>query len=668
MIDNLIWNFPKSGFTTQNSSDNNNIDTFADDRIGNLVREILQNSLDAHLDNQPVKVEFKTLKTKTKSFPGLESFKQYLLDWKNNQLDIQEDDKDYLFVKKALEVLDKEEMIWLRISDFNTTGLCGATNSSPRTPYFSFIHGAGKNSKQSDYSGGSKGYGKNAIFANSYLQTLFVSTLTKNNEKTFIGVGFLVSSDENDINKDWTHGVGFCVENNENIKTNKASLNLYNIDPSFDREKCGFGTDIYIPAFMCDENWIKQVTGQVLYSFMPAVINKQICVNVIDGLSDLEIVVEEEINKDNLAYKVNQSSTYKSPSQKEACINIYNSLTSANKTKYIFDSKPGFKMTMTLLEDEFNGDNKLYIYRSPTRMFIMSREINAFVKCTGVLLVEGEELAKRLRSIEDATHKKWSKSKANKTKYSIAQIEEALDAVNSFIDTKANNFGNKESNTQSDFDYMIENDWCSADDEHEIAKETLKEIGLPIPRATFSTRNDPSKHAKRRKPLKRKSTEINDDDPDATSFLEQESSLGNEEEALVPEGNNHGSDGEMHQGNQEKYVEKSDGASVNMVRKNVATAMIKMPSINPKEGIFNLVFIPRSSGTNVEIEISIIGTGATDIIPANVVKAKSGFFPLKTKKNKVYMKKIERGVKYKISLKLDVTQNYIWEVNINADE
>ena len=38
MIDNLIWNFPKSGHTTQSSSDNNNIDTFADDRICNLVR------------------------------------------------------------------------------------------------------------------------------------------------------------------------------------------------------------------------------------------------------------------------------------------------------------------------------------------------------------------------------------------------------------------------------------------------------------------------------------------------------------------------------------------------------------------------------------------------------------------------------------------------------
>ena len=102
MIDNLIWNFPKSGFSTQNSSDNNNIDTFADDRIGNLVREILQNSLDASLEGQPVRVEFKTFKTKTSAFPGLDSFKHYLQNWKNDQLDIQEDDKDYLFVTRRL--------------------------------------------------------------------------------------------------------------------------------------------------------------------------------------------------------------------------------------------------------------------------------------------------------------------------------------------------------------------------------------------------------------------------------------------------------------------------------------------------------------------------------------------------------------------------------------
>ena len=118
----------------------------------------------------------------------------------------------------------------------------------------------------------------------------------------------------------------------------------------------------------------------------------------------------------------------------------------------------------------------------------------------------------------------------------------------------------------------------------------------------------------------------------------------------------------------EGSIDELEGGKLSLVRKNVETASIKMPSVNPKEGLFNLVFVPKSSGNNVSIEISIIGTGSQDVIPINVIKAKNGMFSLKTKKNKVFMKRIDRGAKYKIGLKLDVKQNYIWEVSINADE
>ena len=669
MIDNLVWNFPKSGFGTQSSSDNNNIDTFADDRIGNLVREILQNSLDASLNEQPIRVEFRTFKAKTADFPGLISFKNYLQNWKESQVDLEEDDKDLLFVNRALAELDKEEMVWLRISDFNTTGLWGSTSSSSKTPYFSFVHGAGKNSKQNANSGGSKGVGKNAIFANSNLQTLFVSTFTKDNEKAFIGVGFLVSSDENNINKDWTQGVGFCVEDNELKANNKPSQNIYDLDPTFDRAKEGVGTDIYIPSFMCDDDWINQISGQVVYSFLPAILKKRLSVRIIDGLGELNIEVEKEINASNISYLINQSSTYKRTGlQRVACQNIYNSLTNANKKKFVFDNKPGFKMTMYLLEDEFSGDNRLYIYRCPTRMLIKYQDINAFVKCTGVLLIEGEELAQRLRSVEDATHSKWSKSKVNKTKYDPEEIDEALRIVNNFIEQQANNFGNNEQLTESDFDYMVQNDWCSDDDNREIAKETTKDIGLPIPKASFSIRNDPSKHSHKRKPLKKKSNKITDEETDATNYLEGEGLPGDKEEALFPDGNNSGIGGEYHEGSREDNIDEVDSGVLSMVRKNIETANIKMPSVNPKDGLFDLVFTPRSSGNDVEIEIFIIGTGSNDIIPVNVLKAKSGLLHFKTKKNRFFMKKIERGTKYKISLKLDVKQNYVWEVNISANE
>ena len=129
---------------------------------------------------------------------------------------------------------------------------------------------------------------------------------------------------------------------------------------------------------MCEGDWIKQVSGQVLYSFMPAILKKKLSVHIVDGLADLDIEVDSEINSSNLSYIVTQSGTYKSRFQKDSCLNIYNSLTSSNKVKYVFDTKPGFKMTMYLLEDEYNGDNKLYLYRCPTMMLIKPQEINGY--------------------------------------------------------------------------------------------------------------------------------------------------------------------------------------------------------------------------------------------------------------------------------------------------
>ena len=143
---------------------------------------------------------------------------------------------------------------------------------------------------------------------------------------------------------------------------------------------------------------------------------------------------------------------------------------------------------------------------------------------------------------------------------------------------------------------------------------------------------------------------------------------GDNEDALFPEGNNNGSGGDYHEGSKEDNIDEVDSGVLSMIRKNIETANVKMPSINPKDGLFDLVFTPRSSGNDVEIELFIIGTGSNDVIPVNVLKAKNGMFHLKTKKNKVFMKRIERGTKYKINLKLDVKQNYIWEVNISANE
>ena len=71
--------------------------------------------------------------------------------------------------------------------------------------------------------------------------------------------------------------------------------------------------------------------------------------------------------------------------------------------------------------------------------------------------VISENIAELIRSGRDKDQAvAIAYSKANKTKYTPDQIDEALSSVNNFIELKANNFGNKDMSTESDFDYMIE--------------------------------------------------------------------------------------------------------------------------------------------------------------------------------------------------------------------
>ncbi len=668
----LIWNFPSASYGTEESFDNNNIDTFADDRLGNLAREILQNSIDARLDtNEPVRIEFRTFKTAKNKFPGLNSFLRYIENWLNyHKDDDPTNNKDLIFAQKVYDsIKNDEEMLWLRISDFNTTGLWGATTLSDHsTPWFAFVHGSGKNSKQNKNSGGSKGVGKNAIFANSLLQSLFVSTLTKNSERASTGVGFLVSSQEdvNDPESDWTQGVGFCVENNSNAKKNRPILELLKLDDTFDRASKGIGTDIFIPAFMYTEKWKQEIIGQSILSFMPAILNNELSVTVVDGLYfDENISVEKSNIKDLIGTKT----AFKSKAQKDTAQNIYNALTSKAHTKYEYKGKPGFEMEIFILQDELIGDDTLYSYRCPTNMFIRSYSLSSYVKCTAVLLIKGEEITARLRSVEDATHSKWSKGKYSKTRYTEAQIEEAILEVERFKDKVANSFGSKGTDSILDFDYMRNNGWCSDEPDEEITKAAKVDSGLPIDNATFSIKNDPNSHKAKKRPLKKKNNKP-DPEGDASNWLPSRGEEQEEDELLGshPNGQNNDTSLEPHLGKDETNVDETKNGKLMMIRKNVATIMMKLVSINPTHGQFTLLFTPKSTGENIEIEIYKSGVGSEDIEAVKVIKAKNGIHSLKTYRNRIHMKRIERGETYRLNLILDVEENYVWEVNISADE
>ena len=173
------WNFACGDGVTVRGLNNGDIDGFKGSPIRSLAREICQNSLDAlpkalkALRDEgksvpPVKIEFAEFEgTVPQKNELLESLENMLAYWKMRQ---KQDMKVVEFLNLAIKCVKKGKIPYLRISDFNTTGLCGIAGVG--TPWDNLITSVGASDKPSD-AGGSKGIGHSATFACTDLQTVF---------------------------------------------------------------------------------------------------------------------------------------------------------------------------------------------------------------------------------------------------------------------------------------------------------------------------------------------------------------------------------------------------------------------------------------------------------------------------------------------------------------
>ncbi len=663
-----IWNFPAANHGTSFGYSGDGSDQFSNYPLNNLAREIIQNSLDARKGDAPVVVEFHQFIGPADEFPGLDSFVDYLMRLRNQKLRSKNaDPKEVKFVENLMASIAAanrtNKIRWLRISDFNTTGLWGSsTPANKDTAWFAFINGAGKNQK-GEKSGGSRGQGKSAIFVNSSIKTMFVSTFAYNEdadaeEKANTGVSKLLSlllDEEDPYNPDYTQGVGYCVEDNATAKKyNSPTAGLLEIDPEFSREEMGYGTDIYLPFFSGEDYWDDTVEVETIISFLPAIINGDLRVVI----SYDNTTVKHEINSANITPYLSGKGWGKKEGKA-----IYNVLTSTNTKKIPYTEKPGFEMTLWLLQDNMDGINNVYEYRLPTMMKIRKEAKDSTVGYTGVLFVEGEEICKRLRSVEDATHSNWYIGKYKESGYEKKQIEEALNILDNFISTECQRFGTTGTEESIYFDIK---GWDTEEESLDMSVEEKKEIGLPTDDIVFDMKNDDVKNP-RRKRLKKKGNVIDDNGSAEANVMDIGTTGEGEEEYSHPDGHNKGTGGEIHEGDRVDNYDPDKGETLVIARRRIATVNARMPSICPEDGLFDLVFKPEKTGTDAHVEIlkaGVDGENETTKIISAIMDDKV----LKIEKNKIILDKIVKNTEYRIHLKLDETSNYIWEVNIDAED
>lgn len=162
------WHFPVNDGGMEYGYNNASTEHFKEDPIGKLVRETIQNSLDAKQSEEPVHVEIRAGTIDPDQIGG-GALRQHLVKAREHtrHRGQMEGVKAY---KRALKLLDRRTLPTLAIIDRNTTGLVEEN-------WRSLLYEEGVPAKgREGVSGGSFGIGKNAPFNATDLSTVIYGT------------------------------------------------------------------------------------------------------------------------------------------------------------------------------------------------------------------------------------------------------------------------------------------------------------------------------------------------------------------------------------------------------------------------------------------------------------------------------------------------------------
>lgn len=408
------WNFVEiSPQIVSYSGENPVFEKFSSNPFRYVVREYLQNSIDAACDKsykKPVFVKINYGSIETSIYESLIG-KDLLCHIKackescdNNSNSV----NPFINHVQFMESIQKGECYYLEISDEETTGMeykgedesCG-WNAGVRT--------IGASLKEDTGAGGSHGYGKTAGFVVSNCNAVYFSTMTPN--KSTYGEGVVLLCDHK-LNGKKYHANAF-YDSEEGYRPDKD-----NIPEIFKRKKPG--TSVFVLGVSYDEEDIKTMKETVLRNFWMAIHEGKLVVE-IEG---------ESFSKENL---IPLMDTYFKSDE----YGVYDKRIKANQDLLEnFNPKPYYKecilgqgtddntyKVFTSNEEEYPnlGKVKLYVYvdeniktQTDDRIVCM-RDMGMVIEMRrsstrkgfyGVLVCGGKG-GELLRKIENVTHEKW---------------------------------------------------------------------------------------------------------------------------------------------------------------------------------------------------------------------------------------------------------------------
>lgn len=286
MNNKVGWLFPPTNGGVGQGFNDSGIAHFVGTPMHSLARETIQNSLDARVSDDAVHVSFESIEMRPEEI-GRDELTSAIDACKKNA---KENSTEMIALDKASLSIGSDKIACLRISDRNTTGLCG-------DHWRALVKMQGLSFKQDvEGAGGSHGIGKFAPFAVSAPRTVFYWTCFSSagsNLEKFQGKSVLMSHEDEAGNE--TQGTGFygLKKNCEEI-TDHIPRSIRILDSS---DNPIHGTSVAIVGFRETTDWKRRVAASAVANFFYAI-----------GTGKLSVIVEPEESGEFTECEINSNS------------------------------------------------------------------------------------------------------------------------------------------------------------------------------------------------------------------------------------------------------------------------------------------------------------------------------------------------------------------------
>ena len=631
---NYKWKFIENGNGPEYSLDSTDVETFKKDPIASIARELCQNSIDARKGTEPVVVEFKSFFLNTKDLPGIDALKREMICCRDSY---QQGTKYYKKFDCMVSHLEREQILCLRVSDYNTKGLEGVKSFDRNKAFYYLTKGNGLTTKDNATSGGSKGIGKFASFVASDLQTVFYSTLNEDNEEGYLGITKLASRLLDEESGMCTTGYGYYCSTERVLPI----LEKLVLDKEFDRTQSG--TDVYIIDFRAEENWKSSIITKVLDSFMVAIDKGDLIVSVdgtnISNETLRDIVYTNEITE----------------SEKRNIIGQYILLNDATVFKKEVDIH-GYGNIKILLKDfnkqeESLATNKCIMVRYPY-MKITDMKIPFAKPCSAMCIIEKNELNSILRSIENPQHTDWEPNRIQDDVEFRREIKRVIKTIRNEVQLFANecllSADDKELDVDGAGEFLADTEFGGTDGD------------------SGSEKTEKPKIINSRKVVLTNNVGDSSNVDDVSNILDVGTRTDDGDETNSTEGHNQGSGGEIHEGENNKQGFNEDGTDEILRTFNLSGIKAKTLILDRESGKYLISFTSIYDEPNCEMELFYLDDNGSKY-KTNIKKCILNGEEYTVENNLVKNIKLEKDKKYKFELDTNLDDIYVCEVKLYAN-